>query len=362
MSCNKFRRHRHILMWLPVLLLCLGCEHRPLLEAYWSDNLFVRVYFNEEIRNVSYGFYDESKKRPEYSSPEGIRVAMCDEVTGEVVAERYLHNCGEDENGYYIEGYLTVPNGKYNMLAYNFDTQITEVKHEGSYSQMAAYTRPLTESETSRFFSSRGDQAEDMPICKQPDHMFVTTVEGVEVNTPEYWEKPDTLKTEAGIYPVAETIVKTYYFQFNVKGVEHVRSAVALISGMAGSKTLHDGKMVEDDVASIYFSLNNGKDRNRATGEELETSVAYASFNTFGKLPHTEGYIDITFEFNTVYNTVQTETFRVTDMFESDEVKEKQWIIIDKVIEIIPPEGVDTGGGMAPGVNNWEEIEGSITI
>lgn len=362
MSFKNSPCHRRMAAWLMTLLLCWGCEHRPLQEAYWSDNLFVRVYFNEEIRNVSYGFYDETKKKPEYSSPEGIRVAMCDEVTGEVVAERFLHNCGEDENGHYIDGYLTVPNGRYNMLAYNFDTRNTEVKNTDSYSKMAAYTNPLTESEANRFFSSRGDQIENLIICRQPDHLFVTTVEGVEVNTPEYWEKPDTLKTATGIFPTAETVVSTYYFQFNVKGVEYVRSAVALISGMAGSKTLHNNKMVENDVVSIYFGLNNGKEKNRATGEIEETAVAYATFNTFGKLPHVEGYIDITFEFNTIYNTVQTETFRVTDIFETDEVKEKQWIIIDKVIEIIPPEGVETGGGMTPGVNNWEEIESYITI
>ena len=48
-------------------------------------------------------------------------------------------------------------------------------------------------------------------------------------------------------------------------------------------------------------------------------------------------------------------------MFETEQVKEKQWIIIEKIIEIIPPEGSE-GGGMTPGVNDWEEIEGSITI
>ena len=174
-----------------------------------------------------------------------------------------------------------------------------------------------------------------------------------------YRVEPDTLKTANGLYPTAETLVKTYYLQFNVKGVEHVRSAVALISGMSGSKNMHTGEMMSDDVVSIYFGLNNGKDKNRTSDE---VAVAYASFNTFGKLPHTEGYIYITFEFNTIYNTVQTEKLRVTDMFETDIVKENQWIIIDKVIEIIPPEGVDTGGGMSPGVNEWEQIEGSITI
>ena len=92
------------------------------------------------------------------------------------------------------------------------------------------------------------------------------------------------------------------------------------------------------------------------------TTVGYSTFNTFGKLPDVEGYIEITFEFHTTDNRVQTETIRVTDMFETEQVKEKQWIIIDKVIEIIPPEGEETKGGMSPGVNDWVQIEGEITI
>jgi hypothetical protein len=82
-------------------------------------------------------------------------------------------------------------------------------------------------------------------------------------------------------------------------------------------------------------------------------------------LPDVEGYIEISFEFKTIYNTVQTETFRVTDLFETPLVKNNQWIIIDKVIEIVPPEGGEddvTGGGLSPGVSDWEQIEGSITI
>lgn len=354
---SVFHRCSRLLL-LCLLFLCTGCEHRPLEDMYWDDNMFVRVYFDENIRNVSFGFYDETKKRPEYNSPQSMRVVFCDEVTDRVVAERYLHNCGVDGRGYYIQGMVSVPDGKYNMMAYNFDTKHTKIKDDAYYSRMLAYTTPLSESEANRIFSSRGDAINDNEvICNQPDHLFVTTVEGIEVSS--YRVEPDTLKTANGLYPTAETLVKTYYLQFNVKGAEHVRSAVALISGMSGSKNMHTGEMMSDDVVSIYFGLNNGKDKNRTSDE---VAVAYASFNTFGKLPHTEGYIDITFEFNTIYNTVQTEKLRVTDMFETDIVKENQWIIIDKVIEIIPPEGVDTGGGMSPGVNEWEQIEGSITI
>ena len=343
-------------LYLGGLVICTGCEHRPLEMRQYEENIFVRVYYDENIRNVSFGFYDESKKKPEYSSPKMMRVAFFDNVSDKLVSERYLYDCGRDERGYYIQGKMNLPNGKYNMLAYNFDTKEIETRNNNSYYAMSAYTNALSESEANRFFSSRGDDATN--ICRQPDHLFVAKVEGVEIDKPIYYEAPDTIKNNIGTYPVAETIVKTYYLQFNIKGVEHVRSAVALISGMAGSKNMHSNEMVKDDVASIYFNLNNGKDKAR-TSDDI--AVAYASFNTFGKLPHTEGYLDVTFEFKTIYNTVQTETFRITDIFETEMAKENQWIIIDKVIEIIPPEGSDTGG-MSPGVTDWEQIEGSITI
>ena len=304
------------------LLVYAGCEHRPLEMRQYEENIFVRVYYDENIRNVSFGFYDESKKKPEYSSPKMMRVAFFDNVSDKLVSERYLYDCGRDERGYYIQGKMNLPNGKYNMLAYNFDTNEIETRNNNSYYAMSAYTNALSESEANRFFSSRGDDATN--ICRQPDHLFVAKVEDVEIDKPDFYEAPDTIKNNTGTYPVAETIVKTYYLQFNIKGVEHVRSAVALISGMAGSKNMHSNEMVKDDVASIFFSLNNGKDKAR-TSDDI--AVAYASFNTFGKLPHTEGYLDVTFEFKTIYNTVQTETFRITDIFETDMAKENQWII-----------------------------------
>lgn len=361
----KQRRHcRHVAALLAqyfLILVCTGCEHRPLEDMYWSDNIFVKIYFDEAIRNVSYGFYDESKKRPYYSSPQSMRVMFFDNTSDKFVIERYLHDCGRDEGGYYIQGSMSVPKGRYNVLAYNFDTKETNTKNDDTYSGITAYTDPLNENEMNHIFSSRGSIEEyDEPIHRQPEHLFVAKAENIEIKTSEFAPAPDTLLTREGGYPVAETIVKTYYFQFNVKGVEYVRSAVALITGMSGSKNMQTGKMVMDDVASIYFGLNNGKEMR--TRDTEESTVAYATFNTFGKLPHTEGYIDITFEFKTIYNTVQTETFHVTDMFETPQVKDKQWIIIDKVIEILPPEDDEIGSGMSPGVNDWEEIESSITI
>ena len=348
-------------IWLLVLMCCTGCEHRVLTDIENYKQLFVRVYFDEQIRNVNYGFYDETKKHPEYKSPELLRVVLCDETTDRVVVERYLHTCGEDEHGYYIEGYLNAPEGRYNMMAYNFDINDTQIKYDQYYSLMTAYTKALDEDESNRFFRSRENSTDDIEIiCTQPDHLFVAKIEDIDVKPSGYPFKPDTIKTHTGNMPVAKSLVKSYYMQVNVKGVEHVRSAIALITGMAGSKTLYNGEMVMDDEVSIYFHMNNGTEVKKRSIEE-ENTVAYATFNTFGKLPHTEGFIDITFEFNTVYNTVQTESFRVTDMFDSPLVKENQWIIIDKVVEINPPEG-GSNGGMQPGVNEWTQVEGNITI
>ena len=357
---NLWHNCRSLCLLIAMSFVCFGCEHRALYtleEMTQNENIFVRVYFNEQLRNVNFGFYDETKKKPEYSSPQMIRVAFHDKESDRFVSERYLYDCGTDEHGYYIQGKMNVPNGNYNMLAYNFDTREIVIRQQDSYSMITAGTDALSESEANRFFSSRGDDA--TKIFRQPDHLFVAKVEDIEINTPEYFNVPDTIKTVEGTFPTAESIVKTYYLQFNIKGVEYVRSAVALISGMAGSKTMHNGEMVEEDIASIFFSLNNGKEKNRTTDE---TAVAYASFNTFGKLPNTEGYLDVTFEFNTIYNTVQTETFRITDVFETDMAKENQWIIIDQVVEIVPPEDTDNSSGISPGVSEWVQIEGSITI
>ena len=196
-------------------------------------------------------------------------------------------------------------------------------------------------------------------MCVQgqpPASAKCVTVENLRIgDTPQV----DTLFTPEGKWPVAESVTKTYYMQVNVKGVEYVRSAVALITGMSGSVRLHDRSMVPEMESSIYFNLQNGINKSR-TGDE-KMAVAYASFNTFGKLKDVEGFIEVAFEFNTVFETTQVETIRLTDMFETPQVKNEQWIIIDKVIEIVPPEGASTGG-LNPGLSDWDEIEGETTI
>lgn len=338
------------------IFLLAGCEHRPLLEL--TDSHYIRIYLDEHIRNVSFGFYDETKEKPAYKTPKVMRITLSDPVSGEVMGEQYLQESGTDERGNYIHGYIQARPGTYNLLAYNFDTESTHVKYQNDYKRMEVYTNAVNEELRNRLQSVRSVEDSRAEVVRyEPDHFFVTTIDDVTLETKH---RRDTIWAGKQEHPVAETVVKTYYMQVNVKGVEYVRSAVALITGMAGSVTLHNRAMIADNPSTIYFNLQNGRAASKGTDEM--TTVGYGTFNTFGKLPDVEGYIEITFEFHTTDNRVQTETIRVTDMFETEQVKEKQWIIIDKVIEIIPPEGEETGGGMSPGVNDWVQIEGEITI
>ena len=352
----KFNRLFFILYSSFFIFLFTGCEHRPLLEL--TDRHYIRIYLDEHIRNVSFGFYDETHEKPDYKTPKVMRVTLSDPATGEVMGDDYLYERGIDEKGTYIHGYVQAGPGTYNLMAYNFDTESTHVKHQNDYKRMEVYTNPVNEEVRNRLQCVRSlEESRSEEVRYEPDHFFVTTIDDVTLETNTGC---DTIWAEKREYPVAETVVKTYYMQVNVKGVEHVRSAVALITGMAGSVTLHNRAMVTDNPSTIYFNLQNGRAASKG-GEEM-TTIGYGTFNTFGKLPEVEGYIEITFEFHTTDNKVQTETIRVTDMFETEQVKEKQWIIIDKVIEIVPPEGDETGGGMTPGVSQWLQIEGSITI
>ena len=343
---------------LAVILLC-ACEHRELHDP--SSMHYVRIYLNEHLRNVNFGFYDETKPRPEYKTPNVLRVTLCHSESGKVVSERYLRNKGCDGRGNYIDGYVAAPPGRYNLLAYNFDTQSTHVRNDKDYFGMQVYTNPIREELRSRLSSVRNVAADDSTrvdewqILYEPDHFFVESKELVTVHDRMY---TDTLYTDSGDHFTAESVVKTYYIQVNVKGIEYVKNAVSFITGMAGATQMHDRTMVAEPPSSIYFNMNPGT-RKARTGETV--AVAYANFNTFGKLRDTDGFIFVTFEFNTTFGTTQVETIRLKEIFDTPQVRDNQWIIIDKTIEIIPPEGSSTGG-MNPGVGEWQEIEGNITI
>ena len=124
-----------------VALVNISCERRELVEL--SNTHYVRVYIDENIKNVTTGFHENAVNRPAYQSPDILRVLLADPQTGKLKAERFLRVKKEDERGTYYEGYIVAYPGRYNLIAYNFDTEVCIVRNYSDFNQSMVYTNEI---------------------------------------------------------------------------------------------------------------------------------------------------------------------------------------------------------------------------
>lgn len=336
-----------------LLLLLTSCERRPLVDLF--NTHYVRVYVDEELLNVTTGFYNQDHKKPEYSSPSVIRVVLADPQTGRICSERYLRNRMEDERGVYYDGYIIADPGRYNLLAYNFDTESTVIRGSNFLYEAEAFTNEIASHLYTKIPSRVKSSVPNERIVYDPNHLFVADCGDVVI---DYVDHLDTLKTPEGDFFMAESIVKSYYIQIRVKGVRNISSSVSLLNGMSGSAMLHGKDMNEDDPVTIYFEMQMS---DRAEEDE---AVIYSTFNTFGKLPHVKNDLEITFDFLTTYGSHYSERMDITNKFDEEDAILRQWLIIDRTIVIpdMPPPTPGSGGGFMPEVGPWEDIETDIII
>lgn len=339
-----------LLLALMLMMVSSACEHRPLIDP--ANRHFLRVYFDEHIRNVTYGFYDRAQQDSGCTVPKVMRIALYNPSSGKQVYEGYLQKSGHDAKGNYVEGYIPVSEGVYHMLMNRFDGTSTHLRNEYQYQDAQVYTNPVSKYVMDNLQSTRdGATMLEGNILYEPDHYFVKSAEFVKITNAI---DVDTLRTTSGDYYTAQSVVKTYYLQVNIKGAEYVSSASGYLTGLAGSVYLSNGALNAQDESCIYFPLKSNHIAKRS-----EIAQAYTTFNTFGKLPNSNGTLTVVFEFKTNYGTVQVEKIELNELFETDMVKNNQWIIIDKVIEIEPN---PQSGGMQPSVGDWGTVNGELTI
>ena len=347
---------RHFLYTLTICLCSAAlssCEHRILTDP--TNVHYVRIYLDEHIRNVTYGFYDESYKHPEFTRPLTMLACLADSQTGEVISEGLLKNQGKDARGNYIDGYVAAPSGEYNLVAYQLGSPRTLIKDTGNYFSMNAYTSPVSErvlgylEQTSKVVNSE-------KIMQEPDHILATRCNNIRI---KHSEKIDTLKTAEGDFFTARSIVKSYYLQLSVTGVQWVKSASAVLSGLSGSSLLclEDG-MIENDPVNLYFNMMYNGNKNRSSSEN-SSEVLHATFTTFGKIPALTSELTLNFEFTKSDGSAQIESIDITEVFKTPLAIENQWLLLDKEITITKPIG---SGGMDPGVEGWKEEEADLLM
>ena len=355
-----------LLILLAVWLTVASCEHKELCYDHDSHAHYVRVYVDEVLLNVTHGFYNDSYVRPHYSSPQILRLILADPYTGQAVAERCLRNIGKESRGTYYDGYIVAAPGIYTLLAYNFDTETTVVTGYTNFFTAKAYTNEIASHLRTRIPSRAGSNADyNERITYEPDHLFAANCGDVIV-PPHDDDILDTLKTSEGDHFTAHSVVRSYYLQIHVQGMEYATSSVGLLTGMSGSSWINGEGMDYDDNVTVFFEMQPGE--NEAIGilrqsDGKSAVTLYTTFSTFGKLPDAENDLEITFDFLTTYGKPYSETINITDMFMTEEAREKQWLLIDHTIKIPdPPPGQEGGSGFTPGIDDWQDIETDLII
>ena len=268
-----------------------SCEHRVLVDL--NRMHYLRVYLDEQIKNITCGIYNENYEVPEYKRPENFRAVLASPETGEIVAETILRNHGSDEKGAYVDGYITSDGGEYKLLVYNIGSSVTHICNTENIYDIEAYTGVVSDRILS-YLPQFSDSLDVSRIFNKPDHLFVCAHETVKV--PQTYTH-DTLKCNGKGYFVASSVVKSYYLQLKITGVEYVNAAGAVLTGMASSNKfgIKDGLILEDPV-HLFFSMNYA-DKTRKLGEEVSSAILYTTFNTFGKVNDISSVLYLNFEF-----------------------------------------------------------------
>lgn len=350
------RSMKHLLLSVMAALFMVvasSCEHRLLQDP--NNTHYIRVYLDEQIKNVTCGFYNESYDRPSYSTPVIMRAVLSSPSSGKVMSESLLRRRGSDERGDYIDGYIAASGGEYNLMIYQMGSPATLFRNPNNFYEILAYTKDVND-QVMGYLPTLSKDEEKRRIVYEPDHVLAAVCERIPVRTSS---SVDTLRNHEGDYFTAGSIAKSYYLQLRIKGAEWVSTAAAVLSGVSGSKLMcTPDEVVATDPVSVFFGMKY-TGMNRRGAEQLTTAVMYTTFATFGKIENMSSVLAIDFEFTKSDGSTQVEKIDITEEFKTQMAIENQWILIDKEILIYPPSGT---GGMEPSVEGWKDIEGSVVM
>ena len=313
-----------------VLLLLASCRYKDLCYDHnhgTQNNLSLELNLKLDL-DIDLEVSEEAHTK--ITVPTYMKVCFYDPLSGVLQKTDFVGPYG---------GPLHVNPGSYRMVVYSFDTEWTWIRGEHEIDSLEAYTSDITAQMSPKFlaFSTNKEDAPG-PIIYTPDHLLVTQKD---VEIPPY-----TLETQViTITASAATVVETYGFEVtNVTGLEYIASAEAFVTNQARSTFFGRGEK-NTEPATVYFPVQVSLKENK-----LKTT-----FNTFGKLPgDSQSYLHIVI--TDTEGKVYTITEDITEQFEDPGHE----IVIDEAIDIPKPETV--GGGIAPTVEDWEDIITDVPI
>lgn len=319
-----------MLMMLPLLMLT-SCEYKELCydhdhETDHNLSLVLNLQLDLDV-DIDVSVETHTK----IVAPEYMKVGFYDPNAGGLKDTEYVKG---------NRGDIYVTPGTYDMVAYSFGTEWTQIRGEGSVNTLEAFTSDITATKATTLskFTRAGDPQPQGPIIYTPDHLLVAHKEVV---IPPFSSERQVITITAA----AATIIETYSFELvNITGAENASSVEAFVTNQARSNFFGRGEL-NTEPATIYFPV----EVDRASGTIKTT------FNTFGKLPGESHCFLHILIVNSDGREIQI-TQDITDQFEKDDHK----IIIEDAIDIPAPEG--GAGGIAPTVNPWDDVQQDVPI
>ena len=321
-----------IVMLAAVVMSALSCQRRDFAEKVTEVNLSLNV--KTHVANAG-----------EVPAPETMRVDLYDVKTGKLKYTDYIEAEG---------GYIHPAPGTYDMVVYNIGTEAVQIRNESDINEIEAYTSEVSaflKGQLAQFFADiakikesqeRSKSPADEKVIYEPDHLFVGRADEVEIPVIYEGEEREVV-IEVDAHPEVETWKVTVA---NVKGLEYVQNVVAVISGQAESHFIGRGEDSGESV-SIYFEKK----------KDMENKVLTGTFNTFGKHPTEKGILSLDINVTDTGGSDHHFHFDVDSHFQDNP---DSHIVIDDPIEIEEPKVA--GGGFAPSVDDWEDINTDIDL
>lgn len=321
-----------IVMLAAVIMSALSCQRRDFAEKVTEVNLSLNI--KTHVANAG-----------EVPAPETMRVDLYDVKTGKLKYTDYIEAEG---------GYIHPAPGTYDMVIYNIGTEAVQIRNESDINEIEAYTSEVSaylKGQLAQFFADiakikesqeRSKSPADEKVIYEPDHLFVGRADEVEIPVIYEGEEREVV-IEVDAHPEVETWKVTVA---NVKGLEYVQNVVAVISGQAESHFIGRGEDSGESV-SVYFEKK----------KDMENKVLTGTFNTFGKHPTEKGILSLDINVTDTGGSDHHFHFDVDSQFQDNP---DSHIVIDDPIEIEEPKVA--GGGFAPSVDDWEDVNTDIDL
>ena len=328
---------KYLLLLLAGLLLATGCHRIPMYErasgVYLDLSLRTELAPDQEAA-LDFAAHPDLRDKVVGKTPDLVRACFYDVVSHELVAEDFLPAEG---------GFVNLPAGVYDVLAYSLGTEATQVSGTETRGGGYAFTsrtgsRIKMESTSAKSGEEPEEGEDDQPVIYEPDHVFSGRIVSAQVPV-----RPDDAQTVV-LTAELERVSESWSFEVvNVDGAERIQKVDVYITGQAAGRYLWDGRTT-NHAAALGFpgEVDAAKGQIRAV------------FNTFGKYPQAECDVLANVLVTTTAGARCRFLYDVTEQW-LDPDNTARRLVVEETMEI--PGDDYQGGGFDPVVNDWDGQE-----